>query len=95
MLNYKRYIPFVKGKNTMFTPLTPTKKDDKMKAIERNEMNTNTNEYGTTIEHVRQDEINDVFKAIYKGMEAFYTFPRSMEVKAEDVHDFVKSEHFE
>lgn len=55
----------------------------------------NTNEYGTTIEKIRQDEVNDVFKATYQGMEAFYTFPRSMEMKAEDVHDFVKPEHFQ
>ncbi len=54
----------------------------------------NTNKYGTTIEHIRQDEVNDVFKATYQGMEVFYTFPRSMEMKAEDVHDFVKPEHF-
>lgn len=54
-----------------------------------------TNEYGTTIEKIRKDEVNDVFKATYQGMEAFYTFPRSMEMKAEDVFDWVKPEHFD
>ena len=55
----------------------------------------NTNEYGTTIEKIRQDAVNDIFKATYQGMEAFYTYPRSMEMKAEDVHDFVKPEDFQ
>ena len=53
-----------------------------------------TNEYGTKIEKISQDAVNDIFKATYQGMEAFYTFPRSMEMKIEDVHDFVKPEHF-
>ena len=55
----------------------------------------NTNDYGVTIEKIRQDEINDIFKATYQGAEAFYRFPRSMEMTAEDVHQWVKPEHFE
>jgi hypothetical protein len=55
----------------------------------------NTNEYGTTIEKIRQNEINDIFKATYQGKEYFYTFPRSMELTEEDVHEFVKPEHFQ
>ena len=42
-----------------------------------------------------EKNLNDVFKATYQGMEAFYTFPRSMEMKAEDVFDWVKPEHFD
>jgi hypothetical protein len=52
----------------------------------------NTNKYGTTVTKIRQDEVNDVFKATYRDMEAFYTFPRSMEMTAEDVHDHIKPE---
>ncbi len=54
-----------------------------------------TNQYGTTIEKIRQDAVNDVFKATYQGAEVFYKFPRSMEMKCEDVFDYVKPEHFQ
>ncbi len=54
----------------------------------------NTNEYGTTVEKIRQNEVNDIFKATYQGMEAFYTFPRTMELTEEDVQEFVKPEDF-
>lgn len=55
----------------------------------------NTNEYGTTVEKIRQNEVNDIFKATYQGMEAFYTFPRSMEMTEEDVQEHVKPEDFQ
>lgn len=31
----------------------------------------NTNEYGTTVEHIRQNEVEDIFKATYQGMQTF------------------------
>lgn len=53
-----------------------------------------SNQYGTVIIKIRQDEVNDIFKATYQGKEAFYTFPRSMEMTPEDVHEYVKPEDF-
>jgi len=53
-----------------------------------------TNKYGTTIEKIRQDAVNDVFKATYQGIEAFYKFPLSMEMKCEDVFEYIKPEDF-
>ena len=53
-----------------------------------------TNKYGTTVEKIRQDAVNDVFKATYQGLEAFYKFPRSMEMKEADVFDVMRPEDF-
>ena len=45
----------------------------------------------TNIKHSGSNEINDIFSFINKDEEKeFIYFPRSMEVKAEDIYDFFK-----
>ncbi len=53
-----------------------------------------TNDYGTSVEKIRQDKVYDIFKATYKGMEAYYKFPRTMDMKEIDIFDVIKPEDF-
>ena len=39
------------------------------------------------VKHIRQDEINDVWKVTKKGKEYFIKFPKSMEYTSEEAYE--------
>jgi len=57
-----------------------------------------TDKFGATVEHVQQNEINDIWAVMYPGAKEveYIKYPRTMELTEQDVVDgFLSREYYE